>query len=157
MLGAILSRISCLRVYPFNPYVACPPFYAQISAAEMTSLGDRSASRDSRVHVLPYSQQQFSNADETTLYGGPAWPLVEDLPVPKAVCGPTGSHKDTCLRTLAGGSYMGNMDTQRMGIGTTIYVECQVEGCGVGRGLGAFVGSCVGRGVGSSVFSTVGA
>ena len=29
---------------------------------------------------------------------------------------------------------MGNMDTQRMGIGTTIYVECQVEGCGVGTG-----------------------
>ena len=74
------------------------------------------------------------HADETTLYGGPAWPLVEDLAVPKAVCGPTGSHKDTCLRTLAGGSYMGNMDTQRMGIGTTIYVECQVEGCGVGTG-----------------------
>ena len=60
--------------------------------------------------------------------------LVEDLAVPKAVCGPTGSHKGTCLRTLAGGSYMGNMDTQRMGIGTTIYVECQVEGCGVGTG-----------------------
>ena len=78
----------------------------------------------------PLAQAAFA----TFVAGGPTGQLVEDLAVPKAVCGPTGSHKDTCLRTLAGGSYMGNMDTQRMGIGTTIYVECQVEGCGVGTG-----------------------
>jgi formamidase len=74
------------------------------------------------------------HADETNLYGGPAWAVSTDKAHPAAVCGEGGSHPETCLRTLAGGSYFGNTDTQRMGIGTTLYLECEVEGCGVGTG-----------------------
>ena len=50
------------------------------------------------------------------------------------MCGVNGTHKEQCLRTLAGGDYFGNTDTQRMGVGTTLLLECEVAGCGVGTG-----------------------
>ena len=74
------------------------------------------------------------HAAETELYGGPAWAVNPEMAVPSSVCGPQGTHNDTCLRTLAGGDYFGNTDTQRMGIGTSLFLECQVAGCGVGTG-----------------------
>jgi len=72
--------------------------------------------------------------NETTLYGGPAWPVSENLAVPASVCGAGGSHKTRCLRTLPPGSWFGNTDSQRMMPGTTLLVECGVSGCGVGIG-----------------------
>ena len=74
------------------------------------------------------------HAAETELYGGPQWAIQPEMAVPSSVCGSEGTHKDTCLRTLAGGDYFGNTDTQRMGIGTSLFLECQVAGCGVGTG-----------------------
>ena len=74
------------------------------------------------------------HADETTLYGGPAWAVNTNMAVPRSVCGVNGSAPETCLRTMAGGDYFGNTDTQRMGVGTTLFLDCQVAGCGVGTG-----------------------
>lgn len=62
--------------------------------------------------------------------GGPAWPLSTDKAIPASVCGPDGSAPESCLRTLAGGTFFGNTDTQRMGIGTTLFLTCEVAGCG---------------------------
>ena len=73
-------------------------------------------------------------ANETTLYGSPAWPVATNLAVPASVCGASGTHKERCLRTLPPGRYFGNTDTQRMMPGTTLLVDCFVTGCGVGIG-----------------------
>jgi formamidase len=51
--------------------------------------------------------------------------------LPAAVCGPEGSHKDDCLRTIPPRENGGNMDVQQMQIGTTILFPCFVDGCGL--------------------------
>ena len=50
---------------------------------------------------------------------------------PSAVCGPEGSHKDKCLRTIPPRENGGNMDVKQMQIGTTLLLPCFVEGCGL--------------------------
>jgi formamidase len=50
---------------------------------------------------------------------------------PDAVCGPEGSHKDTCLRTIPPRENGGNMDVKQMQIGTTLLLPCFVDGCGL--------------------------
>lgn len=74
------------------------------------------------------------HANETAIYGGPAWPINPTQAIPQSVCGEGGSAPEYCLRTLAGGDFFGNTDTQRMGIGTTLFLTCQVAGCGLGMG-----------------------
>lgn len=51
--------------------------------------------------------------------------------LPTAVCGPEGSHKDECLRTIPPRENGGNMDVQQMQIGTTLILPCYVDGCGL--------------------------
>lgn len=51
--------------------------------------------------------------------------------LPAAVCGPNGSHKDECLRTIPPRENGGNMDIQQMQIGTTLLLPCYVDGCGL--------------------------
>jgi formamidase len=50
---------------------------------------------------------------------------------PAAVCGPSGSHKDKCLRTIPPRENGGNMDIQQMVVGTTLLLPCYVDGCGL--------------------------
>lgn len=49
--------------------------------------------------------------------------------LPAKVCGPDGSHKDKCLRTIPPRENGGNMDVQQMQIGTTLLLPCFVDGC----------------------------
>jgi len=51
--------------------------------------------------------------------------------LPAAVCGPEGTHKADCLRTIPPRENGGNMDVQQMQIGTTILFPCFVDGCGL--------------------------
>ena len=50
---------------------------------------------------------------------------------PSAVCGPQGSAKDRCLRTIPPRENGGNMDVQQMQIGTTLLLPCFIDGCGL--------------------------
>ena len=50
---------------------------------------------------------------------------------PTEVCGPEGSHKDMCLRTIPPRENGGNMDVQQMQIGTTMLFPCFIDGCGL--------------------------
>ncbi len=50
---------------------------------------------------------------------------------PAAVCGPNGSHKDKCLRTIPPRENGGNMDVKQMVVGTTLLLPCYVDGCGL--------------------------
>ena len=51
--------------------------------------------------------------------------------LPADVCGPNGSHKDQCLRTIPPRENGGNMDVQQMQVGTTLLLPCFIDGCGL--------------------------
>ncbi len=63
--------------------------------------------------------------------GGVALPPQPVGALPSAVCGPEGSHKDTCLRTIPPRENGGNMDVQQMQVGTTMLFPCFIDGCGL--------------------------
>jgi len=50
---------------------------------------------------------------------------------PAAVCGPDGSHKAKCLRTIPPRENGGNMDVKQMQVGTTLLLPCFIDGCGL--------------------------
>jgi amidase len=54
--------------------------------------------------------------------------------VPAELCGPEGSKRDECLRTIPPREHGGNMDIRYLGVGVTIYLPCYVDGCGLGFG-----------------------
>lgn len=53
---------------------------------------------------------------------------------PSALCGPDGSAKDECLRTIPPREHGGNMDIRYLKEGVTIYMPCNIDGCGLGIG-----------------------
>ena len=63
--------------------------------------------------------------------GGVALPPQPIGALPAAVCGPNGSHKDKCLRTIPPRENGGNMDIKQMVVGTTLLLPCYVDGCGL--------------------------
>ena len=63
--------------------------------------------------------------------GGIALPPEPTGALPTAVCGPEGSNKDKCLRTIPPRENGGNMDVQQMQIGTTLLLPCFIDGCGL--------------------------
>ena len=63
--------------------------------------------------------------------GGVALPPQPVGALPSAICGPDGSHKDACLRTIPPRENGGNMDVQQMHVGTTMLFPCFIDGCGL--------------------------
>jgi formamidase len=53
---------------------------------------------------------------------------------PTNVCGAQASKNRECLRTGPPREHGGNMDIRYMGVGSTIYLPCYIEGCGLGVG-----------------------
>jgi formamidase len=49
--------------------------------------------------------------------------------LPANVCGPAGSHRERCLRTIPPRENGGNMDVKQMQVGTTLLLPCFVDGC----------------------------
>jgi formamidase len=49
--------------------------------------------------------------------------------LPSKVCGPSGTHRDRCLRTIPPRENGGNMDVKQMQMGTTLLLPCFVDGC----------------------------
>lgn len=62
--------------------------------------------------------------------GGVALPPQPVSARPDNICGPKGSHKDECLRTIPPRENGGNMDVKQMVEGTTLLLPCFVDGCG---------------------------
>ena len=62
--------------------------------------------------------------------GGVALPPEPTGARPPEVCGPNGSNKDKCLRTIPPRENGGNMDVKQMVAGTTLLLPCFVDGCG---------------------------
>ncbi|MGB8338456.1 MAG: acetamidase/formamidase family protein [Burkholderiales bacterium] len=49
--------------------------------------------------------------------------------LPAAVCGPSGTHKDRCLRTIPPRENCGNMDVKQIQKGAVLLLPCFVDGC----------------------------
>jgi formamidase len=71
----------------------------------------------------------FEREDALMKAGGFVLPPEPKDATPKEVCGPTGSHKDRCLRTIPPRENGGNMDVKQMVKGTTLLLPCFVKGC----------------------------
>lgn len=71
-------------------------------------------------------------ARETQLgkVGGVALPPEPTGARPPDICGPNGSKKDRCLRTIPPRENGGNMDVKQMVKGTTLLLPCFIDGCG---------------------------
>ncbi|WOJ92569.1 acetamidase/formamidase family protein [Congregibacter variabilis] len=53
---------------------------------------------------------------------------------PAEICGPDGSVKDECLRTIPPREHGGNVDIRYIRPGVTLYLPCMVDGCGLAIG-----------------------
>jgi formamidase len=66
--------------------------------------------------------------------GGAALPPQPVGALPADICGPQGSDKGRCLRTIPPRENGGNMDVKQMQVGTTLLLPCFVDGCGLFAG-----------------------
>ena len=86
------------------------------------------------VGVLPGETEVdawLKREQELAAVKGVALPPEPTGALPTAVCGPEGSHKDKCLRTIPPRENGGNMDVQQMKVGTTLLLPCFIDGCGL--------------------------
>jgi len=66
--------------------------------------------------------------------GGAVMGPDPDEGAPASVCGPEGTKPSECLRTIPPREHGGNMDIRYITIGTTVYLPCLVDGCGLAVG-----------------------
>jgi formamidase len=71
---------------------------------------------------------------ELAAAGGVALPPQPVGARPADICGPQGSDKGRCLRTIPPRENGGNMDVKQMQVGTTLLLPCFVDGCGLFAG-----------------------
>ena len=89
------------------------------------------------VTVLPGPEQHrvmLAREAKLAAQGGAVSLPNPSYAVPAALCGPEGSKRDECLRTVPPREHGGNMDIRYLGVGVTIYLPCYVEGCGLAFG-----------------------
>jgi formamidase len=71
----------------------------------------------------------FQREDALMKAGGFVLPPEPKDALPRDVCGPTGTSKDRCLRTIPPRENGGNMDVKQIVKGTTLLLPCFVKGC----------------------------
>ena len=78
-------------------------------------------------------QQQAMLARERQLHeaGGMVLLPTPDAALPVSLCGPEGAAAADCLRTIPPREQGGNMDIRHLGVGVSVYLPCQVAGCGL--------------------------
>jgi len=73
-------------------------------------------------------EEQLLNA------GGAGLPLDSSEATPASLCGPQGTKASECLRTIPPREHGGNMDIRYITTGTTVYLPCFIDGCGLAVG-----------------------
>lgn len=63
--------------------------------------------------------------------GGIALDPLPTGALPADLCGPEGTEKERCIRTIPPRENGGNMDVKQMQVGTTVLFPCFVDGCGL--------------------------
>jgi formamidase len=71
----------------------------------------------------------FAREDALQKAGGFVLPPEPKDALPRDVCGPNGTNKDRCLRTIPPRENGGNMDVKQIVKGTTLLLPCFVKGC----------------------------
>ena len=66
--------------------------------------------------------------------GGAVFGPDPEFADPAALCGPEGTKRDECLRTIPPREHGGNLDIRYVGTGATVYLPCYLEGCGLALG-----------------------
>ena len=66
--------------------------------------------------------------------GGAVYPPDTELAQPSSLCGEEGSKPGECLRTIPPRENGGNMDIRYIKVGSTIYLPCFIDGCGLAIG-----------------------
>jgi len=66
--------------------------------------------------------------------GGAVLPPDPDEATPAKLCGPQGAKPSECLRSIPPREHGGNMDIRYITTGTTVYLPCLVDGCGLAVG-----------------------
>jgi len=66
--------------------------------------------------------------------GGAVLPPDPDEAEPAEICGSEGSASEECLRTIPPREHGGNMDIRYITTGTTVYLPCFIDGCGLAVG-----------------------
>lgn len=66
--------------------------------------------------------------------GGAVLPPDSNEAAPAELCGPQGAKPSECLRTVPPREHGGNMDIRYITTGTTVYLPCLVDGCGLAVG-----------------------
>ncbi|MEJ2540198.1 MAG: acetamidase/formamidase family protein [Gemmatimonadota bacterium] len=66
--------------------------------------------------------------------GGTVLPPDPDEAEPAEVCGADGTRPEECMRTIPPREHGGNMDIRYITTGTTVYLPCLVDGCGLAVG-----------------------
>lgn len=89
----------------------------------VTTLPDRA-----KLSEMLAREQALSDAG-----GAVRLPSTDDAS-PAAICGPDGSMRDECLRTIPPREHGGNMDIRYLKAGVTIYLPCYIDGCGLAVG-----------------------
>jgi len=79
----------------------------------------------------PEVQAWLARETQLGAAGGIALPPQPIGARPAAVCGPNGSHRGECLRTIPPRENGGNMDIKQMVVGTTLLLPCYIDGCGL--------------------------
>jgi formamidase len=79
----------------------------------------------------PETEAWLARETKLVQVGGVVLPPQPVGALPTAVCGPNGTHKDKCLRTIPPRENGGNMDVQQMQVGTTLLLPCFIDGCGL--------------------------
>jgi len=86
------------------------------------------------VGVMPGAEEVdkwLARETQLAAAGGVALPPEPTSARPPEICGPKGSHKDKCLRTIPPRENGGNMDVKQMVEGTTLLLPCFIDGCGL--------------------------
>lgn len=76
----------------------------------------------------------LSREGELLAAGGTVLPPDPVEAAPAALCGPEGTAATECLRTIPPREHGGNMDIRYMTTGTTVYLPCFIDGCGLAVG-----------------------
>ena len=89
------------------------------------------------VTTLPDAALQaeiLERENQLMLAGGMVVPPDPDEAEPAELCGPDGTKASECLRTVPPRENGGNMDIRYLTTGTTLYLPCLVDGCGLAVG-----------------------
>jgi formamidase len=82
----------------------------------------------------PETDTYLQRETELATAGGAALPPQPIGALPANLCGPEGTDKERCLRTIPPRENGGNMDVKQMQVGTTLLLPCFVDGCGLFAG-----------------------